>query len=153
MLWKEYLHRPPRGLARLVGFLLTALVEVFSPTTHSGSARWQSVRGRDAGLAPRSEYVDWVHRNAFMWFLYAVVPLIYVLGMLGIAGSAAATITSEHEEDTWVSLTSTDLTGREIIFAKILGAMKRGRKFAELIVFLTSSASSRGRSAPFSVPC
>ena len=62
-----------------------------------------------------------------MSFLHGVVPLLYVLGILGVAGSAAASITSEHEEDTWVSLTATDLTGREIVFAKLLGALKRGR--------------------------
>jgi hypothetical protein len=40
-----------------------------------------------------------------------------------VAGAAAASITSEHEEDTWVSLTTTDLTGQEIIFSKIFGAI------------------------------
>ena len=66
-----------------------------------------------------------------MWFLYGVVPLLYVLGILGVAGSAAASITSEHEEDTWVSLTATDLTSREIVFAKIIGAMRRGRSLSD----------------------
>ena len=54
-----------------------------------------------------------------------VVPLLYLVGIVTVAGAAAAAITSEHEEDTWVSLTATDLTGREIVLAKLLGPLRR----------------------------
>ena len=60
-----------------------------------------------------------MHRNQFFRFIRIVVPLLYLVGILAVAGAAAAAISSEHEEDTWVSLTSTDLTGREIIIAKL----------------------------------
>ena len=59
------------------------------------------------------------------WFYHFTIPLLYLVGISNVAGSAAAAITSEHEEDTWVSLTSTDLTGREIIFAKLWGLAAR----------------------------
>ena len=36
-------------------------------------------------------------------------------------------MTSEHEDDTWTSLTATDLTGREIVLAKLFGSLWRVR--------------------------
>ena len=137
MVWKEMHTGRPRGLARVVGFLLTAIGGGFLAYYTFWLGAMAIGEMWDYGRAVRSDYTAWMHRNSFMWYLYGVVPLLYVLGILGIAGSAAASMTSEHEEDTWVSLTSTDLTGREIVFAKMLGAMRRGRKFAELVVFLT----------------
>jgi len=89
---------------------------------------------------------------AFYWFLRFVVPLLYVVGVLAVAGAAAASITSEHEEDTWVSLTATDLTGREIIFAKLRGAMRRGRKFAELILLMVATGAIAGSIHAVSLP-
>jgi hypothetical protein len=74
------------------------------------------------------------------------------VGILATAGAAAASITSEHEEDTWVSLTGTDLTGSEIIFAKLLGAMKRGRRFAELILMLAVAGVVAGSIHALAVP-
>jgi hypothetical protein len=53
-----------------------------------------------------------------------------------IAGAAAAAISSEHEDDTWVSLTTTDLTGREILFAKLVGSLWRARRVAWVIGLL-----------------
>ena len=79
-------------------------------------------------------------RMNFQLYVHLVVPLLYLVGILAVAGGAAAAITSEHEEDTWVSLTATDLTGREIVFAKLSGALRRGRRFAELIILLAITA-------------
>ena len=79
-------------------------------------------------------------------FLRVVAPLVYVVAVVGVAGAAAAAITSEHEEDTWVSLTATDLTGREILFAKLRGALERGRRLAEVILILAVIARSRAQS-------
>ena len=75
-------------------------------------------------------------RDNFRFFIKLVVPLLYLAGILKVAGMAAGAITSEHEEDTWVSMTSTVLTGREIIFAKLVGALGRGRQLAEVIIVL-----------------
>jgi hypothetical protein len=94
----------------------------------------------------------WSNRIAFMWFLHGVVPLIYVIGILAVAGAAAASVTSEYEEDTWVSLTATDLTGREIVFAKLVGALKRGLKFGGVIVFLATLGALVGSISALSVP-
>jgi hypothetical protein len=51
-----------------------------------------------------------------------------VLGMLGIAASAAVSLTGEHEQDTWTSLATTLLTPAEIIRAKQFGALWSARR-------------------------
>ena len=152
MLWKELHTGGARGLARLVGLLLTAIGGGFLAYYTVWLAAMAFGEMWDSGYAPRNAYTAWMDRNAFMWFLQTVVPLIYLLGILGVAGSAAASMTSEHEEDTWVSLTATDLTGREIVFAKMIGAMKRGRRFAELIVFLTIIGTVVGSISALAIP-
>ena len=144
MLWKELYTDRPRGLAQFVGLLLTVTAGGFLAYYTYWLAEPAIREVWESGNAPRNNYMAWANRNAFMWFLLGVVPLIYVIGILGVAGAAAASITSEHEEDTWVSLTATDLTGREIIFAKMFGSMKRGLKFAGLIVFLATLGAVGG---------
>ncbi len=153
MLWKELYTGRPGGFARLVGFVLTAIAGgLLAYNTHwLASLAIQEIwdYGRNA---PRTQYLAWGNRMAFMWFLRGVIPLIYVIGILGISGAAAAAFTSEHEEDTWVSLTATDLTGREILFAKMVGAIKRGRIFGGVIVFLTVLGALLGSINPLSIP-
>jgi len=97
-------------------------------------------------------YITRIHRDHFLWFLRFVIPVLYLLGILSMAGRAAAGITSEHEEDTWVSLTTTDLSGGEIILGKLLGAMTRGRRFAELIVLLAATGVFAGSIDVLSLP-
>jgi hypothetical protein len=43
--------------------------------------------------------------------------------VLGVASDAGASLASEREKDTWISLVSTPLTGTEIVRAKMLGAI------------------------------
>ena len=151
MLWKELYTSRPGRLARFVGFLLALIGGgLLAYHTHSmASLAIQEIW--DYGNAPRADYTAWAHRTAFMWFLHGIVPLLYVIGILGVAGAAAASFTSEHEEDTWVSLTSTDLTGPEIVLAKLLGAMKRGRIFgADLVP--GSLGAALGSISPLSIP-
>ena len=47
--------------------------------------------------------------------------------IVGLAGTAAAGIPSEREDDTWISLLGTSLTGWEILRGKALGALHRWR--------------------------
>jgi ABC-type transport system involved in multi-copper enzyme maturation permease subunit len=152
MLWKELYTGRPRGFARLIGIVLSLIGGGFLAyyTFWLGSLAISEMW--DYREALRSDYMAWTQRTSFMWFLYGVVPIMYILGIIDIAGSAAASMTSEHEEDTWVSLTSTDLTNREIVFAKILGALKRARKIAELIVFLIILGIIAGPITWFSIP-
>ena len=91
-------------------------------------------------------------RDNFRLFIKFVLPLLYLVGILKVAGMAAGAITSEHEEDTWVSMTATDLTGREIIFAKLMGALGRGRQLAEVIIALAVAGVVLGALHVLSIP-
>lgn len=50
--------------------------------------------------------------------------------LLAVAGASASSVAIERDEDTWVSLTSTPLTGWEILRGKALGALWAQRGFA-----------------------
>jgi ABC-type transport system involved in multi-copper enzyme maturation permease subunit len=62
-------------------------------------------------------------RDDFNGFVRMAGTMLYVLWGLGLAAAASAGVTSEREEDTWVSLTTTLLTGPEILRAKMAGAV------------------------------
>ncbi len=140
MLWKELQTSRSGGLARGVGWLLTLVLgglllyngvwlflSAFVEMREYGY--WPAWGSRLAPMQPDSRWF-------FLSFLQFVIPFIYLLGILIVAGSAAAAITSEHEDDTWVSLTATDLTGREIVVAKMLGAVRRGARLGSMIGLL-----------------
>jgi ABC-type transport system involved in multi-copper enzyme maturation permease subunit len=59
-----------------------------------------------------------------------------VLGMLGIAASAAVSVTGEREQDTWISLATTLLTPGEIIRAKQFGAVWSARRVGLALVVM-----------------
>ena len=59
-----------------------------------------------------------------------------VLGMLGIAASAAVSLTGEREQDTWISLATTLLTPSEVIRAKQFGAVWSARRVGLAILVM-----------------
>ncbi len=154
MMWKELQTGGPRGLARWVGFLLTVIgggFLVYYFVWYAMNAVWEMWEFGYQGTTPfnstfRSQ--RW-HLQSYLFF---AVPMCYVLAILGVSGSGAAAITSEHEDDTWLSLTATDLTAREIIFAKLAGALARGRRFAEFILFMAITGAVAGSIHPLSIP-
>jgi hypothetical protein len=73
-----------------------------------------------------------------MFYLQVVVPLLCLVGILHVAGAAAVSITSEHEGDSWISLTATDLSGREVVFGKMLAAIWGARRIGLLAAFLVA---------------
>jgi len=58
------------------------------------------------------------------------------LYVLIVAGAAAECLVEERERDTWLGLIATPLTGREILRAKMLGAIWRTRGLATLMLAL-----------------
>jgi ABC-type transport system involved in multi-copper enzyme maturation permease subunit len=136
MLWKELHTSRAGGFARFVGGLLTLIAGGFL----AYYAVWLGLNAFlelwKFGYGGRRDWETAEWRLVFHRFLAPIVPLLYLVGAVTVAGAAAATITSEHEEDTWVSLTSTDLTGREIILAKLLGALGRARRLWGVIGLL-----------------
>jgi hypothetical protein len=153
MHWKEIHTGGPRGFARFISFLLTLIVGGFFLYYTVWYATMAFVEMWEYGYFPSAlNYERRIDRLKFYWLLRSGIPLIYLVGILGVAGRAAAAITSEHEEDTWVSLTSTDLTGREIIVAKLWGALRPGRRLAVIIVLLAAVGAAVGSLDVLSVP-
>jgi ABC-type transport system involved in multi-copper enzyme maturation permease subunit len=153
MLWKELFTSRVRGLARIVGVLVTLTGGGFLLYYTLWYGIMAFLEMHDQGYA-MSQFV-WSQspeRWRFYIFLRFVVPLLYVAGILNVAGAAAATITDEHEDDTWTSLTATDLTAREIIVAKIAGALWRPRGFVTVILLLTIAGIAVGAVHPLSLP-
>ncbi len=76
------------------------------------------------------------NRREFNVFLRVVSVGAYVLWMLGVAASSAGGFSGEREEDQWVSLVSTPLSGLEIVRAKLIGPIWGLRVVAYLIAAL-----------------
>ena len=137
MLWKELHTGGARGLARFVGFLLTLIGGGFLAfyTVWFGGLAVPGV----VGFMATSHRWDYSTRNDRVGVL--LVPRV----------RRALALPGGHSDDSrgggrgdhlgargrhLGQLDGTDLTGREIIFAKLLGAMRRGRQLAELILML-----------------
>ena len=88
-------------------------------------------------------------RRELNGFLRGVCTTIYVLWFLGVASSAATGLTSEREEDQWLSLTSTPLSGEEVIRAKLIGPVWGLRMVAYLLFALWGIGLVVGSIHPF----
>ena len=80
------------------------------------------------GVGPRpsgssSILLNIAHEEAPHAYGTVAVPMIASLSLLLVAGRAAGSITAERERDTWLTLISTPLTGREIVWAKFSAAI------------------------------
>jgi ABC-type transport system involved in multi-copper enzyme maturation permease subunit len=51
------------------------------------------------------------------------LTLFYICLAIGVASTASNTLSSEREQDTWISLLATPLTAAEIVRGKLLGAL------------------------------
>jgi ABC-type Na+ efflux pump permease subunit len=80
--------------------------------------------------------------------LRVCTTMLYVLWFLGVAAAASAGITAEKEEDTWVSLVTTPLTGPEIVGAKMLGAVWSMRALGAALVGLWVFGTALGAIHP-----
>ncbi len=80
-----------------------------------------------------------------------MIPFVYMFWIVGVAGGAAGSITSEREEDTWTSLTTTDLTAREIVLAKMGGAFWGMRLLGLVLVVLWTLGLIGGALHPIGV--
>jgi ABC-type transport system involved in multi-copper enzyme maturation permease subunit len=90
-------------------------------------------------------------RSDFNGFVRSVCTLIYVLWFLGIASSSASGVSSEREEDQWITLTSTPLSGSEILRAKMIGPVYGLRLLAYLMFTLWGFGLVAGSLHPLAV--
>lgn len=73
---------------------------------------------------------------------------LFMLLLISVPSAAAASITSEREQDTWISLIATLLTGREIVSSKIRGAIWSIRRIVWLMVGLWALGMASGAVHP-----
>jgi len=133
VLWKELYFAPTDVFTRmvllpaivLITLPLALLTEVHGDLGREASNFWQS------GLSARllvGEGLVWALRVDLGWYT--------ALWLLAVAGASAASIAIERDEDTWVSLTATPLTGWQIVRGKVLGAVWNQRGFAAVLGFI-----------------
>ena len=120
MLWKERRATHRGGLAWLAGrplalvviiimgcFLFEAMIPAFREMLESYQSSITSFHSR--------RYLNGMIRDMGMY--------VFALWMIVVACAGAVSVTEEKESDTWISLTATLLTAREIILGKIFGAL------------------------------
>src|SRR5262249_31531684 len=89
--------------------------------------------------------------QGFLWALQVDLGWYVAFWLLAVAGASASSVTIEREKDTWISLTATPLTGREILRGKVLGAMWHQRGFAAVLIFLWTLGLITGAAHPLGV--
>lgn len=76
---------------------------------------------------------------------------LFVLLILSVASAAAVSMTSEREQDTWISLTGTLLTDREIVRAKIRGALWSSKRLVLALLIMWGVGLLAGAIFPLGV--
>ncbi|WP_435007037.1 ABC transporter permease subunit [Tundrisphaera lichenicola] len=131
MLWKE------RYIARTGGMTKTVL-SIVGLALLGLLAYWVVEFARPAWTELMSQGYSTLGsaRRDFNIFLRFVSTAIFVVWSLAIAASSASGLTSEREEDTWISLIATPLSGLEILRAKMIGPIWALRGLVYLLLGL-----------------
>ena len=141
VLWKERYFAPSDLFTKMV--LLPAIIIVTVPL-----ALMTEVEGRFSGVFVDLFWTGWraarFRGESLVWALQVDLGWYTAFWLLAVAGACASSVTIEREEDTWVSLTATPLTGWEIVRAKILGAIWNQRGFGAVLIFVWSVALVTG---------
>jgi hypothetical protein len=141
VLWKERYFAPADLFTKMV--LLPAIIIVTLPL-----ALITEVEGGFSGVLVDLFWNGWraarFRGESLVWALQVDLGWYTAFWLLAVAGACASSVTIEREEDTWVSLTATPLTGWEIVRAKILGAIWNQRGFGAVLIFLWSLALVTG---------
>jgi ABC-type transport system involved in multi-copper enzyme maturation permease subunit len=128
MLWKELHVARTGGLTKavfvLLGVGLVGLVFYLGTEPFLKAMSEMLVNGYFSKGREQTE---------FSYYLRGFTVGIYVLWFFGVASSSATGLCSEREEDQWTSLTSTPLSGEEILRAKMLGPIWGLRYLAYLM--------------------
>ncbi|CAN5880434.1 hypothetical protein BH23PLA1_BH23PLA1_00260 [soil metagenome] len=145
MLWKELFVSRLGGFARIAAGLVGVLTfaGVGYGTIYFAAPAFGEML--DYGYGWSSDF----KAREFNVFTRIVGTMLYMLIGLGVASLAAIGVTSEREGDTWTSLTTSTLSGAEILRAKMIGAAWGLRWFLLLLALLTTIALAAGALHPF----
>ncbi len=122
MIWKELHTSRTSGTAQVIGMIVSLVVV-------SAVAYWTFFYARDSfnELASMRYDVlgsDRANFNAFLRFLTTAIGTVCLLAV-GVGG--ANSMTSEREDDTWISLVSTPLEASDIVLPKFFGVLWKVR--------------------------
>jgi ABC-type transport system involved in multi-copper enzyme maturation permease subunit len=150
MAWKE--RHAVRGtrLTRLVGAAVAVAVIVpivyqFGPLALA--AFFENLEDPSGPLS----WSYYASRLRLHMFVQSAVGCVAFLTLVHVAASAAGSVTSEHEGDTWVSLTATDLTAGEVVGAKLFGAVWAARRLLVALAILVAIGAACGAVHPVGV--
>lgn len=129
MRWKELWTSRSGGITRFIGAAASLLLAFFVLYS-TAQAIWMM---RVAGGLDRLNQ-----------FLAGMIATLSIIPCLVALVTAAGSVTSEIEGDTWVSLTSTTLEPREVLRAKLLASVWRARGGLLLIGILWLVGLYRG---------
>jgi ABC-type Na+ efflux pump permease subunit len=135
VLWKEMHTGGLRGLQWLIAVGLA-----LAPVAGLGYGTWL-LGCRAFGELWEFGYASsgagtYIHRDQFNGFVRGMTIIFSLMGPLSLAGFVAESVPTERARQTWDSLLATPLTGREILGAKMRGAVWRGRGLLGLLVGL-----------------
>jgi len=141
MLWKEC-HAAPRGglsvlLSRPAVLVLGTLLGcyLFDAALPAFRQFWGAVVSSDA-------------RDQFHGEVRPIVTYLFVAWALAVASAAAVSVTAEHEGDTWTGLTASLLSGREVIHAKVFGALWGARRLGLAVLAVIGAGVAAGAVHP-----
>jgi len=148
VLWKEIHTAKSGGVADLLGIL--AVIAIF------GGIGWVTFRVGGPALVERWQYgssgtAPDASRWAFNNYLRGTTSVIELVCLLIVAGAAAEGAAAERARSTWDSLLATTLGGREILTAKMLGAIWKTRWGIALLLALWSTGMLTGALHPLGV--
>ena len=150
MLWKECTSqdRIPAAFGLVFGILAFGLWTLFKHERFLRSYREALDELFAYGYAGRPHRWEFVARGGFLQELILYSVLFYVAALLAVAVGAATGVTLEREAGTWDGVLSTRLEPREIIRAKVLGAVARQRALLCLVLAPWLFGLALGRAAP-----
>ena len=145
MLWKERRATHRGGLAWLAGRPL-ALVSIIIRGAFGFESSLPAFREAYSGAT-----TSFAARISFNALIRDIGLYVFALWMIVVACAAAVSVTEEKESDTWISLTTTLLNGREIIIGKIFGALWSSNWLGFALLAMLSIGLVAGALHPLSV--
>ncbi|HWE35123.1 MAG TPA: ABC transporter permease subunit [Isosphaeraceae bacterium] len=149
--WKEFHTSRTTGVSKLLALLLGLAIAAMVGYAASYLAwpAFQELREHGYGRGPDDRFTA---RASFGYFVGVIGAFFSTTMMLGVAASAASRVATEREEDTWTSLVTTPMDGREILLPKLLGALRSVRWILLMPAALWLVGVAAGSLHPLSLP-
>ena len=146
MVWKELFVGRVGGVAKVVAALVGLLILAGLIYGLCWTAPGAFAEVASYGYGSTGTYTA---REGLNSFIRTAGLMLYILAALGVAATAAGGVTGEKEGDTWTSLIATDLTGGEVLRAKMAGAVWSMRGVIGLMAALWAIGLLAGAIHPF----